>query len=138
VAYASNPPAPGYANWGQRAGAYLIDIAPVIVLEIIGALFLRVSFLIYLLFILAALGWTIYNRWITMGRTGQSLGKRTLNQKLIGEASGQPIGAGLCFVRDIAHIVDSIICYIGWLFPLWDAKRQTLADKIMSTVVINV
>ncbi len=138
MAYASNPPASVYANWGQRAGAYLIDIAPVIVLEIIGAIFLRTSFIIYLLFILAALAWTIYNRWITMGRTGQSLGKRALNQKLISEASGQPIGPGLCFVRDIAHIVDSIICYIGWLFPLWDAKRQTLADKIMSTVVVDV
>jgi hypothetical protein len=32
--------------------------------------------------------------------------------------------------------VDTIICYIGWLFPLWDAKRQTIADKIMSTVCV--
>jgi hypothetical protein len=24
----------------------------------------------------------------------------------------------------------------GWLFPIWDAKRQTFADKIISTVVI--
>ncbi len=40
-------------------------------------------------------------------------------------------------VRTIAHIVDSIICYIGWLFPLWDAQRQTLADKIVKTVVLT-
>jgi uncharacterized RDD family membrane protein YckC len=40
-------------------------------------------------------------------------------------------------VRTIAHIVDSIICYIGWLFPLWDPKRQTLADKIVKTVVVR-
>jgi uncharacterized RDD family membrane protein YckC len=33
--------------------------------------------------------------------------------------------------------VDGIICYIGWLFPLWDAKKQTLADKIMGTVVVT-
>jgi hypothetical protein len=26
-----------------------------------------------------------------------------------------------------------LICYIGWLFPLWDAKRQTIGDKIMTT-----
>jgi len=24
----------------------------------------------------------------------------------------------------------------GWLFPIWDAKRQTFADKIISTVVV--
>ncbi|MDQ1423726.1 MAG: hypothetical protein QOD72_1224, partial [Acidimicrobiaceae bacterium] len=34
-----------------------------------------------------------------------------------------------------AHVADSIICGIGYLFPLWDVKRQTLADKIMKTVV---
>jgi uncharacterized RDD family membrane protein YckC len=56
--------------------------------------------------------------------------------KLVKESTGEPVGMLLAFVRDIAHIVDSIICYIGWLFPLWDTKRQTLADKIMSTVVL--
>ena len=43
----------------------------------------------------------------------------------------------MAFVRQLAHIIDSLICYIGWLFPLWDAKRQTIADKIMSTIVID-
>ena len=43
----------------------------------------------------------------------------------------------MAFVRDLAHIVDSVICYIGYLFPLWDARRQTFADKIMSTVVLS-
>ena len=40
-------------------------------------------------------------------------------------------------MRQLAHIVDSLICYIGWLFPLWDAKRQTIGDKIMGTVVVK-
>ena len=45
----------------------------------------------------------------------------------------------MAFVRDIAHILDSIICGlpIGWLWPLWDAKRQTWADKVMKTVVVT-
>jgi RDD family len=59
-----------------------------------------------------------------------------LRLSLIGEATGQPIGTLQAFLRDICHIVDSITCYTGWLFPLWDSKRQTLADKIMRTVVI--
>jgi hypothetical protein len=36
----------------------------------------------------------------------------------------------------LAHIIDGAICYIGYLFPLWDAKRQTIADKIMTTVCL--
>jgi hypothetical protein len=27
---------------------------------------------------------------------------------------------------------------VGWLFPLWDAQRQTISDKMLHTVVINV
>ena len=60
-----------------------------------------------------------------------------MHVKLISENTGQPIGPVMAFVRDLAHIVDSIICFVGWFFPLWDSKRQTLADKIMKTVVIQ-
>jgi hypothetical protein len=42
----------------------------------------------------------------------------------------------MAFVRDICHIIDSIICFVGYLFPLGDAKRQTIADKIVKTVVV--
>ena len=55
---------------------------------------------------------------------------------LIDEQTGRPPGGGMTFVRYIAKIVDSIICYVGWLFPLWDSKRQTVSDKIMHTVVV--
>jgi uncharacterized RDD family membrane protein YckC len=49
---------------------------------------------------------------------------------------GRSIGGGLSFVRQLAHILDGI-CYIGYLWPLWDARKQTFADKIMGTVVVN-
>ena len=44
----------------------------------------------------------------------------------------------MVFVCDICYFVDVIICYIGFLFLLWDVKRQTLADKIVRTVVVTV
>ena len=123
-----------YANWGQRVGGYLIDYVPIFVLELIGAI--SRNAIVWLLVILASLAWWIYNRCIQAGRTGQSLGKRTLHLRLISENTGEPIGGGMAFARDICHILDSLACYIGWLFPLWDAKRQTFADKIVGTVVI--
>jgi uncharacterized RDD family membrane protein YckC len=55
---------------------------------------------------------------------------------VVSENSGQPIGFGLSVVRQLAHLVDLITLGIGFLFPLWDPKRQTLADKIMSTVCL--
>ena len=56
--------------------------------------------------------------------------------KLVEERTGQPIGAGMCFVRDLAHILDGFF-YLGYLWPLWDNKRQTFADKILTTVVVE-
>ena len=126
--------ASGYANWIQRVGGFLIDVIPYVIVIFIGEA-TRNSIAI-LLCLLVALAYLIYNRWYLGGSTGQSLGKRTMNLRLIGEETGQPVGPLLAFVRDICHIVDSLICYVGWLFPLWDAKRQTVADKIMKTVVV--
>lgn len=123
-----------YSSWLYRVGAYLIDIVPVWILIGIGVASHNSA--VYFIFVLAGIAVTAYNRWYQAGKTGQSWGKRALNMSLIGEQTGQPIGPGKAFLRDICHIVDSIICYVGFLFPLWDAKRQTLADKIMQTVVI--
>jgi uncharacterized RDD family membrane protein YckC len=135
MAYATPASIPAtYANWFQRVGAYLIDSIPPGVIYAIG--FLTRKPAIILLFGLVALGVQIYNRWILGGRTGQSWGKKALNLRLIGDKTGEPIGPGMAFARDICHILDSLACYIGWLFPLWDAKRQTFADKIVSTVVV--
>ncbi len=89
-------------------------------------------------FALAALAFVIWNYGYRQGTTGSSIGKSVLKFKVVSEKTGQPIGFGLSIVRQLAHIVDAIICYIGYLFPLWDAKRQTLADKIMTTVCLPI
>ncbi|MGO1974309.1 MAG: RDD family protein [Propionibacteriaceae bacterium] len=148
--YGAGGPAPQYATWPIRVAGYLIDMAPAIVIgAIIGGVSsasidpmtgqasgvsLAVSFIGYLLI----LGWNIYNRWLNGGKTGQSLGRKVMGTSMLSEETNQPVGPLMAFVRDIVHVVDSIICYIGWLFPLWDAKKQTLSDKIMKTHVLVV
>jgi uncharacterized RDD family membrane protein YckC len=144
---------PGYymgralANWPQRVGAYLIDYLIAAIPAFLAVILFSgtdqgetpsagagvVAFLLYLV----SLGIWIYNRAIQQGRTGQSWGKQVLNLRLVRMADGQPMGGGMAFVRDLAHIIDALPCYIGYLFPLWDARRQTFADKIMSTVVLS-
>jgi uncharacterized RDD family membrane protein YckC len=147
------PDRPGFymgrtlANWPQRVGAYLIDYLIAAIPAFLAVLLFSgtnsgespsagaglVAFLLYL----TSLGIWIYNRAIQMGRTGQSWGKQVLNLRLVRMADGQPMGGGMCFVRDLAHILDALPCYIGYLFPIWDARRQTFADKVMSTVVLS-
>ncbi len=130
-----------YSDWITRVGAYLIDVAPIVVVWIVFDILSVIvdsgifSILLWLVGTVGTIGWLVYNRWI-MGGQGQSLGKKQLKIMLVSEQTGQPIGTLNAFLRDVCHFVDGIICYVGYLFPLWDAKRQTLADKIMSTVVI--
>jgi uncharacterized RDD family membrane protein YckC len=81
-------------------------------------------------------GIQIWNRAFRQGRTGQSVGKKAMGIKLVDERTGQPIGAGMSFVRDLAHTLDGFF-YLGYLWPLWDDKRQTFADKILTTVVVE-
>ena len=70
------------------------------------------------------------------GQDGQSIGESVMKFKVISEKTWQPISFWLSLVRQIAHYVDQLICYIGYLFPLWDDKRQTIADKLMTTVCV--
>lgn len=147
-----------YASWGQRVGAFLIDSIP----SIIGQIIFYIGYFAFIvnltraaqtgsgtpsaagvipmviggIVLLAALGWQIYNRWIVMGRTGQSWGKRVLKISLLSEETGQPIGPLNAFLRDLVHILDGIL-YIGYLWPLWDEKKQTFSDKIMKTMVLD-
>ena len=93
--------------------------------------------LLALIGFLAMFAIQIWNRAFRQGRTGQSIGKKAMGLKLVDERTGKPIGAGMAFVRDLAHILDGFF-YIGYLWPLWDQKRQTFADKVLSTVVVQV
>jgi uncharacterized RDD family membrane protein YckC len=153
-------PKEAYTPWIRRVGAAIIDLIPAAIIGGIGeivlfatgntsceaseygyggyctsspsGLGLFVAFVAWLL----VLAYAIWNYGYRQGTTGSSIGKSVLKFKVVSEQTGQPIGFGLSVVRQIAHIVDSIICYIGFLWPLWDPKRQTLADKIMGTVCL--
>lgn len=141
------------ASWGERVGASLLDelfVLPGLVLLAVGAGVSStgpvdpetrlttpsaVGILLLLLGFLVTLGLGMYNRWVRAGRTGQSWGKKVLGMHLVGARTGQPIGAGMAFGRDIAHILDRFFFSIGYLWPLWDPEKQTFADKICDTVV---
>ena len=86
---------------------------------------------------LISIGITIWNRIFKMGRTGQSVGKKVIGLYLLDDKTGQPIGAGMCFLRELVQSLVNQIVYLGWLWMLWDADKQTLGDKsVHSSVVV--
>lgn len=137
--YGGPPPGVQLAHWGLRVAATLIDWAPAIVLYLIAFPMMDSgdSPGVAAILFIAAIAWVIYMSYLT-GARGQSIGKRVINIKVVREQDGQVIGGGLGIARYFIHIVDTLPCYLGYLWPLWDSKRQTFTDKIMITLAIKV
>jgi uncharacterized RDD family membrane protein YckC len=153
-----------YTPWLTRVGAFVIDSLPFVILVGIGWLILQstvdtacltditpdavdqicvsvyssVGATAMWAALLVGLAYLVWNYGYRQGTTGSTIGKSVLRFKVVSENTGQPVGFGMSVLRQIAHLVDAIICCVGYLFPLWDAKRQTLADKIMSTVCLPI
>lgn len=152
---AAPPPVPGqaptqaFASWGARLGAYIIDILPPTVLIVVmTALFgdneatgssfsFELTGLPFLVYLVLAIGWALFNWGHLQGTTGQTVGKKSLGIAVHGAQTGRPLGFGLSFARQIVHIVDAIPCYLGFLWPLWDKENRTFADMILSTRVVK-
>ncbi|MFI6101144.1 RDD family protein [Lentzea sp. NPDC051213] len=147
--YAPPPPPTGYAEWGSRFVGYLIDVlAPAVVVWLVGFVIgllgagagpdsIWIFGLISLVLWLAFTGFLIWNTIIKQGQTGQSIGKKIAKIKLVSEETQQPLGVGTNFVRGLCHVVDALPCYAGFFAPLWEPKKQTWADKIMKSIVVN-
>jgi len=149
-----------YTPWFTRVLAYVIDSIPVYLLTAIGGVVLYIfqpietlcvadafcatgrngpsttAWIIFSLCVLVAVVYSLWNFVVRQGNTGSSIGKQLMSFRVVGEQTQQPIGVGKSLLRQIAHGVDALICYIGFLFPLWDAKRQTIADKLLKTVCV--
>ncbi|WP_432141472.1 RDD family protein [Streptomyces sp. bgisy084] len=166
----------GYASWGARLGAFLVD----------GLIIAAVPIILYIIagvmaagsassatpdtsscppgdvqcisdayntaadtatpvgaIIMIALAWLImiggtFFLIAKEGASGQTPGKKALGVKVIKETTGQPLGFGMTFVRYLCRYLNGLLCGLGWLWPLWDDKSQTWADKLAGTVVVSV
>ncbi|MEL4505682.1 RDD family protein [Luteococcus sp. H138] len=135
--------------WVKRVASYIIDWLPYSILYRIAEPMVGLestwdpnmpegtnpTFGIILM--LLAWAWFFYNMVYRDGKNGVSVGRQVMGTKLVREETGQPIGPLKAFLRQLAHFIDAIICLVGYLFPLWDKKRQTIADKIVGTLVID-
>jgi len=132
------------ASFLRRVGAHLIDVVGpgVAVLVVVAGLArtghrLLASGVLVLGF-LAWLALLLWNTGFRQGVTGQSIGKRALGLRLVGADSGLPVGFGRSVVRQIAHFIDLLPFPVGYLWPVWDERRQTFADKVCAAVVVRV
>lgn len=130
-----------YGHWVKRAISFVLDELVIVPFVAVGYVLVAQGTPGWVTFgtTIVAYGMSIgfYNRCIRMGVTGQSWGKMVTGTRLISERTGEPLGVGNTIVREMCHFVDFVLV-IGSLFPLIDAKRQSLGDKLAGAVVVNV
>ena len=162
-------PTDAYTAWGSRVLAWLIDFIPLGILEGIGwGLLLGTretacitdtseynlgefcatgastigQISIALTGIIALIYW-IWNLGYRQGKTGSSIGKSIMKFKIVNEKTGQPVGFGMSFLREVIYWVAAGLCFgvlwlVAVLFPLWGAKRQTLVDKLVTHIALPI
>ncbi|MFC9327045.1 RDD family protein [Kitasatospora sp. NPDC057015] len=123
-----------FTPWWSRVSSYLVDYFLVSLPSGVAALVAPGSTGPAVALGVVSLALLVHNRWYLGGR-GQSWGKKLLDTHLHRAATGRPIGTWKSFLRDVCHLLDALPCLLGFLWPLWDGRRQTFADKIMKTVV---
>lgn len=68
--------------------------------------------------------------------TGWTPGKLVVGIRVVRERSAGPAGLPTTLARWVLHLLDAILL-IGYLRPVWHKKRQTFADTIVHTVVVQ-
>ena len=70
-------------------------------------------------------------------KAGQTIGKMTIGVKVVG-ADGKPPSWGAAILRYIGYMVNIIVFSIGFLWIVFDGKRQGWHDKLAGTYVVYV
>jgi Mce-associated membrane protein len=127
-------------RWHIRAAAFVVDVLP-------GLAVVATMVLVWLAVPIRSAWWwisvsvlaaaallTMINRVMLPALSGWSLG-RALMGIVVVHKDGTTVGVGRLLCRDLAHLLDTLTVFVGWLWPLWDARRRTFADLLLGTEV---
>jgi uncharacterized RDD family membrane protein YckC len=122
------------AGWWRRFAASLIDAIVIGVVSGILRAILGTS-TGEGIGILISLGYFTYFH----GRTGQTPGNAVLGIRVVDvrDHIGEPIGYGRAALRWLVSIVSFVVLFLGYLWMLWDADKQTWHDKAAGSVPIH-
>ncbi len=143
------------ASFGQRLGAFAIDLGIILVVEIVisivfgiviaavanagsgagaavAALLGLIAFLLYIAIPI------VYFGYMEGQPSGQTFGKRALGLRVVDFSTAGPITVGRAMVRSLVRSFLSGILLLGYLWMLWDPQEQTWHDKLATTTVVPV
>ena len=68
------------------------------------------------------------------GAKGQTAGDAAMGIRVLDIDTGIPIGYQRAFVRWLMSIVSAVALVLGYLWMLWDPRRQTWHDKVAGSL----
>jgi Mce-associated membrane protein len=128
------------ARWHIRAAALVVDVLPgLAVVSTMVMVWLAVPlrspwWWISVSVLVAAALLTMANRVMLPALRGWSLGRALMGITVV-RNDGASAGVGRLLCRDLAHLLDTLSVFVGWLWPLWDSRRRTFADLLLRTEV---
>lgn len=138
-----------YAGWGRRFGAWLVDVCLLIGVIIVLSVIIVVALsdpdeqeaATYLLGFAVLVSWPLYFALCHSRASGQTVGKRLADIAVRNEETGGRLSFGRALGRAylmwILYSLFTIPFIVDVLWPLWDAKRQALHDKVAGSVVLR-
>ncbi len=118
------------ASFGLRLVAAIIDG---LLLGVVGFVLGRAGAAGSGLSLLVGLAYVAY---LEGGPSGQTVGKKLMNIRVIDAETGGAIGYGRAILRYFAKFLSAIPCLLGYFWMLWDSNKQTWHDKIAADVVV--
>lgn len=143
------------ASFGQRLGAFAIDLVIIVAVELIIGVVLGIviaalantgsgaaaavagllgvlAFLFYVAFPI------VYFGYMEGQPSGQTFGKRALGLRVVDFDSAGSLPLGRAMLRSLVRSFLSGIFLLGYLWMLWDPQQQTWHDKLIGTTVVPV
>ena len=128
-----------YASLWQRLGALLLDWLILVFLVGIPGLYIAVLLAGALYFVLFPwIAFPISSLYFIVGNgRGGTWGKRIIGLRVRDVNRSGQIGLGRGLVRYLLWLVGLYCLYLGWLWMIWDDRKQTWHDKAAGSAVVQ-
>ena len=122
-----------YAGFGERLMAMIIDG---LILAAVGIAIRGVGLSNFYEKIDVFVG-AVYIIYFWVNRGGATIGKNVMKIKVV-TTEGKPVNYQKAIIRYLGYIVSGLPVFLGFLWVLWDDKKQGFHDKIAGTVVVKI
>ena len=76
--------------------------------------------------------------WLSSYFYGATIGKKLFDLRVVDDKTGKKLTLGQAFIREVVgRFVSAVVFALGFIWILFDEKRQGWHDKIANTIVVQ-